>query len=676
MDTLQEFAERVLFSPSLEEKLAAPPAGLRDDPSVPALVTPPEPGREAGLRLVTGDRADFPREHELKDERARGRLLHFLANHELLATELMALAILKFPDAPEAFRRGLLHTLHEEQLHTRWYLARMREYGVTFGEQPVNGFFWSAVAGMETPLDYVSRLPLTFEQANLDYSLYYSEIFGREGDERTRKLLQTIHDDEIGHVAYGLNWFRKWKDPAETDWQALEKKLVFPLSPVRAKGREPLDFDGRRKAGLTDEYIRSLELFSRSRGRTPYVYFFNPSAEHHAAGLPVDGPAQALEEDLELAMLALAREEDVLLVRRAPRPEHLRRLRGAGIPLPEIESLVGGAVAAGSLLRERKISGLRPWAWGPESAEVFSPLAAETGWAEACRGLYSKEWGAEVLRQLDDPLAGVAARSVDEAAAAVAGWREKGHARVLVKAAFGLAGRGQLRVDEWTPAVAAQAGRLIEAHGCVVVEPLLERVFDFSVQTEVERGPDGVRVRMKGPVQLVTDGRGQFVACEASPRFSSLFTPEVARFFQGTGRTPWWKALYEERVFPLIEARLAGTPFRGPLGIDAFVWRQADGALALRSVVEINPRATMGRVTLEALRWVALGGKSVRFQIMPLGAVKKLGCADFLEYEQRLAKEEPLEIVVEGRERKIARGALVLNDAAVARGFVGVVRVR
>ena len=38
MTTLREFAEHVLFAKRLEDKLAAPPAGLVDDARGPALV--------------------------------------------------------------------------------------------------------------------------------------------------------------------------------------------------------------------------------------------------------------------------------------------------------------------------------------------------------------------------------------------------------------------------------------------------------------------------------------------------------------------------------------------------------------------------------------------------------------------------------------------------------------
>src|ERR1700677_375033 len=114
---LREFAERVLFSTSLEEKLRWV-EGLTDEHPGAALATPPAPGRPAELHFKAhaAGKAEFPGLHRLEDERERGRLLHFFANHELLATELMALVLLRFPDAPAAFRRGVLQTLKDEQM--------------------------------------------------------------------------------------------------------------------------------------------------------------------------------------------------------------------------------------------------------------------------------------------------------------------------------------------------------------------------------------------------------------------------------------------------------------------------------------------------------------------------------------------------------------------------------
>ena len=124
---LREFAEQILFATTLEEKFRAPEVITDEYPGAP-LIEIDAPGRPVELRFKaqSSGKADFPGVHRLEKEQERGRLLHFFANHELLATELMALALLRFPNAPAAFRRGLLQTLRDEQAHTRLYMERMR----------------------------------------------------------------------------------------------------------------------------------------------------------------------------------------------------------------------------------------------------------------------------------------------------------------------------------------------------------------------------------------------------------------------------------------------------------------------------------------------------------------------------------------------------------------------
>ena len=111
---LRAFAEQVLFSTSLEEKLFVP-EDISDDSPGTSLVSPISPGRPSFLRFKSShsDSPAPPKLDSLEKVQERGRLLHFFANHELLATELMALVLLRFPDAPPVFRRGVYRTLLE-----------------------------------------------------------------------------------------------------------------------------------------------------------------------------------------------------------------------------------------------------------------------------------------------------------------------------------------------------------------------------------------------------------------------------------------------------------------------------------------------------------------------------------------------------------------------------------
>jgi uncharacterized ferritin-like protein (DUF455 family) len=255
---LREFATRVLSTPTLEAKLAPPPPGLTDDaPGEPLFWD--RPARPPDLVVRTKrTRVPAPKLGTLRDPRKRGRTLHFFANHELQAIELMAFALLAYPRAPRAFRGGVLATLRDEQRHLALYLARMEALGGRFGELPVSDNFWSKARDMATPLHYVAALSLTFEGGNLDRAPFYEEVFRAAGDEESAALMRTIHDDEVEHVRFGVTWLRRLKDPATSDWDAFERHLVWPLRPSKARGAV-VRRASRLAAGLDEDFVARLE---------------------------------------------------------------------------------------------------------------------------------------------------------------------------------------------------------------------------------------------------------------------------------------------------------------------------------------------------------------------------------------------------------------------------------
>jgi hypothetical protein len=493
-------------------------------------------------------------------------------------------------------------------------------------------------------------------------------------------LFQTIHDDEISHVAYGLNWFRKWKEPGEEDWTGFAGRLVFPLSPIRAKARRMLDRDGRRQAGLDLAFIRELDLFGGSRGRTPIVYLFNPQAETTVAGGDPDRPILRLAEDLDLLPAFLGHQEDVVLVRRRPHPEHLEKLRGLGMACPEFDELgPDGRLAEHSPLRTRKLGGLRPWAWSPDSESVLGELrggvggsAPTGGWRPEQRRLFSKACGAEILHDLGDPLAGRAVTSLAELRRALRDLTAAGHVRGVVKPAFSSSGRGFRRTELWQPADDAWAEATLEIHGALVLEPWLDRLADFSVQAEVQ--PDR-NLQLKGLTRLLTDERGRFQAVEASGRFTRLFPPEVARFFAGGGRGSWVEDFYRDRVFPLLAPRFDACGFQGAFGLDALVFRDAHGSPALRAVVELNPRFTMGRVAHE-LRRRAHSAAIVQFSLATLRSARDATSRTLPELAARLESADPVRLTTQGEATVIAAGTTIVNDPQRAQRFLGVLSVR
>ena len=647
---MREAAERILFAETLEEKLLLAPAVASDDAPGKAILTPTGPGRPDELRICAkGVRVEFPGIHRLDDDRERGTMLHFLANHELLASELMALVLLKFPDAPKEYRAGVYAAMREEQMHTLMYVRRMKECGIAFGDLPLNDYFWRLIAPMETPMDFVTRLNLTFEQANLDFSKHYAGLFREVGDSSTAAVLEKIYQDEIGHVGHGLKWFRRWKDQGSTDWQAYGKCLSFPLAPAKAKGLAPFNAEGRRLAGLDDDFIRHLEVCEQSRGRTPVVHWFNPGAEDQVMAAVSGKPFQpnkmglALEEDLELVMLAVCRRDDVLLMRRPPSNGHLAYLKRVGFDLPEITSV--------EALRDRKLGGLRPWAWSPDASNLLKPLAAEVSpsvawqWREPLAPLcFSKEIGIELERRLGlEEESGTVCRNVDQAMQEIARHLETGQA--LVKAVHACAGRGHLRVNHESKDADTRLWleRTLAAHHAVVVEPWLDRVADFSALYEMDVTGNA---NLIGLTVMDNDAAGRFLGNRVGPKWGSLLEPEVAAF------------LFKQGILEFVESQAPSAltdllpGYVGPLGIDLMVHRRADGTLALKHVVELNVRLTMGRIALELLK-KSTPQRSGRFRIHRVNRISSAELEDF-------------------RSGSLDAGKVLLNDPASAQAFLAV----
>ena len=686
---LREFAERVLFATSLDEKIQPPPPALSDERPGAPLPAPPLPGRPSGLQFKARDSAaaEFPGMEKLDQPRVRGMLLHFFANHELLATELMALALLRFPNAPAAFRRGLLQTLKDEQEHTRLYLQRMRDCGIHFGELPVSGYFWRSVSPMESPIDYVAGLCLTFEQANLDYARHFARGFAQVGDTVSGQLLERIYRDEIGHVAYGLKWFRRWKNPDESDWDAFCRTLKFPLSPQRAKGIA-LNVEGRRAAGLDAEFIARLDVYSQSKGRTPNVFVFNPLAEGRIAQGKSFTPVRhqvRLTRDLEHLPQFLCRQDDIVLVNKRPSVEFLGTIKQAGFALPEFAELKAGRIDLTPSLKDRKLDSLRPWAWGPDSVELLEPLFANVAPGERSGGecfnesiaeLYSKAWSARFLRKiLSDAAADYETRepwlcthdevgrevdTLEAASKAIEAIRRRGHHRVVVKQVIGLAGQSSIRL--WEPGLLETHRRwmagVLERGGQLVVEPWLERAADFSVQLEMT--PRGLKVC--GYTGLINDHRGQFEANWAAPNYGKRLPSSVTAFFAVPVDISNRMHGFYAGVFGALERELRSVRFLGPLGIDAFVYRASDGSCRLKPIVEINPRYTLGRLTVELMKQTCPGSFGL-FRLVSRPALRAAGCEDFRGYARLLRERRPLRL--EGEPvRRIREGALCLADPA------------
>ncbi len=262
---IRDFARRILESEDIAEKLLPLDGPATDDvPGKPLRIT--LPARSPRLKFAGRKQAPLmPAPEAFRDPEKRAVAHHIMANHELQALEVMAYTLCAFPAASKEFRLGMLDVMADEQRHTRMHVERLAEYGLSFGDWPVNGYFWLKAQEFQSPLDYLAGLPLTFEAGNLDHTLEFEAAFEMAGDKKGAGIMRAIHRDEIGHVAFGLKWLRILKAEHQTDWDAYKTHLHWPLRPEKSKGktfhRQP-----RLDAGMTAEFIDHLEQAAPESG--------------------------------------------------------------------------------------------------------------------------------------------------------------------------------------------------------------------------------------------------------------------------------------------------------------------------------------------------------------------------------------------------------------------------
>ena len=289
-----------------------------------------------------------------------------------------------------------------------------------------------------------------------------------------------------------------------------------------------------------------------------------------------------------------------------------------------------------------------------------------TFWEPSLGLLYSKAWSSRLERTLACvesglPLVrehdrGLAVTTIGEV---ITRGREllRLHRTVVIKAAFGLSGRGMIRVTESeleTERVTGWITNALRRHRTLLIEPWLPRAFDFSMQYEVQGlGPDEEpQVVFKGGTVLSNDDRGQFQSCTVGQRFLENLPPNIAQFLNaGENNQGWARELYRVAIPGLLERELTGSGFEGPLGIDAFVYEDNEdnaSSLRLRPIVEINPRFTIGRVALELGKHLQPGKKG-RLQIAR---------------PQNMLLDSTIEATVHGSKKKMTSGFLPLTEPA------------
>jgi len=672
---LKDAAEQILFGNRLEDKLIS----LNDlvfQTEVPPLIDIPNfPGRPDFLQPKKEKSSHFPGLHELDHDVKRGEVLHFFANHELLAIELMAYALLKFPEAPESFQKGIVKTIQEEQKHMNLYRMRMKELGVSLGDISVNSYFWDSMKNIKSPLDYVVQMCLTFEQANLDYSLQYHNNFTQMGDVASASIMKEVLEDEIGHVGLGVVWLNRWKSEGETEWQAYQRLLPYPITPARGKGKIYFDFL-RSKAGLSQEFIEEMRLFSFSKGRVPFVLFYNPDCESDCA---VKGQYtktaifKQMEDDLGLVMTHFSVASDIVALKRIPSKNFLKYFQSIGVHLPQYIEVKDWADLP-KQIASRKIKGFLPWGWSPRIQALekkcnniskdasYCPNIAEPAFQSKFTSLeLLKEFAKAQNIEKDYPeWGGEVCVNYEEVEKAILKLRESVGNNVVIRSEFGLAGQGMVRhfEPEIKPNNKNWCLQTLTSER-LMVEPWLNRVADCSCLIDIRDG----KIKRVGITRMLTSFQGQYLGT-VTGKPGSIFPEEITEILynkingkQGAIDLLWQFAEYAGE-------RFIANGYNGPLCIDAFFYRLHD-EIRLRPCVEINARFSMGRLALELTKKV-MTGKIGLFLLSGKNDLKKAGFENFSLLISTLQKKYPL-VMSQGEIPLWTNGLVAISDPEIAK---------
>ncbi|MBL8849042.1 MAG: hypothetical protein JNG89_05135 [Planctomycetaceae bacterium] len=245
---------------------------------------------------------------------------------------------------------------------------------------------------------------------------------------------------------------------------------------------------------------------------------------------------------------------------------------------------------------------LVPWGWTEElrrfGQQVRANVAAPPDGAVVRAN--SRRFACELETRWDVGLPG--ARAVTSHAELGETLRNVGpHARWVIKSEFSSAARQRIVGTGPVPDQnsAGWINKRLAAGEWLAYEPWVERVREAGLQWTVP--PTGPPV-LDGIAELLTGPAGNYLG--------SAFGLSVAE------RAVWQPAIeVQQRAVDAIQQ----TGYFGPVGIDAMLYRGADGVERLRPLQDINARWTMGRLALEWQR------------ILPAGVWRHGTAAEFAE---------------------------------------------
>jgi hypothetical protein len=256
-------------------------------------------------------------------------------------------------------------------------------------------------------------------------------------------------------------------------------------------------------------------------------------------------------------------------------------------------------------------------------AEKFSPTQKMI----TPRELYAKTWSCRLLKdyvaQNDEPFVcpneviGESVFSLEELKSQLHRWNEAGESELVIKAPYGASGRNfqRLHAGPLPSTIERWAEKILSKQKALIIEPWLDKEFDYSLQITV--GENG-EAKINGTARFLVDRAGHYQGALLGGFYTGL-SQEHKRFLNDSGKDDHRLRKHFEKLAEFVagRARLAG--YRGPIGIDALVYRDRRQELKIKPIVETNCRWNMGRLVVELEKRLNLPGVGL-WQVLPYDA--------------------------------------------------------
>lgn len=335
----------------------------------------------------------------------------------------------------------------------------------------------------------------------------------------------------------------------------------------------------------------------------PRIFYYNPTCEmaianNHHSYQPPDRLKQ-FEMDLGEILLFLANREDAVLCHNHPDQEFLDFWSKLGKALPQF---VSPTQVRNHPNREEWVP--TPWGSSKPAQHFFKSLGLRLDlvskslkdWEPAHQHFFSRATSVVFERvwlngAIPDfcklPNYPVLVRTKEELIKLIEAFQH----RVVIKSLWSSSGRGLIMIkqpEHAIPAITWANGR-IRREGAVVVEPLMEKVADFSFQFHLS--PNNT-IRFLGINYFSTDEEGKFDK-------EWIHQPDIfERIKQEKNLPDDWEEQCIADLLPALQSMQWHTQYEGVLGMDAMIIRAGDDSMRVRCCVEINFRHNMGLINM------------------------------------------------------------------------------